>query len=307
MIVLGEHHTFSGMEIESLQKQFESIDFISYKDTDTTTVIKDIESHIDSKSKSIIVLNTKAQVPNKLLTYLTKLEQEGIQYYSTESFLEKYLYKCYISSDQRNISFLERIKPYSWVEGIQKFIIDYAISIPLLILAFPFMIYAAYRIKKESPGPIFFKQKRVGRNGKEFSCIKFRSMRLDAEKDGVKFAIKNDERIFKWGETMRKTRIDELPQLWNVLKREMYLIGPRPERKYWIDQFEKEIPYYNERHIICPGITGWAQVMYPYGANSEDAKQKLMYDLYYIKHWNLFLEFKTIFRTAAVVFSREGV
>jgi lipopolysaccharide/colanic/teichoic acid biosynthesis glycosyltransferase len=115
-------------------------------------------------------------------------------------------------------------------------------------------------------------------------------MRLDAEKDGAQFATENDPRIFPWGETMRKTRIDELPQMLNVLKGEMHFIGPRPERKYWTDQFEKEIPYYSERHLVAPGITGWAQVMYPYGASTEDAKQKLMYDLYYSTFGGFFLK-----------------
>ena len=106
---------------------------------------------------------------------------------------------------------------------------------------------------------------------------------------------------------MRKTRIDEVPQILNVLKGEMHFIGPRPERKYWIEQFEKEIPYYNERHLIRPGITGWAQVMYPYGANAQDAKQKLMYDLYYIKYWNAWLELKVVGKTILIVLGKKGV
>jgi lipopolysaccharide/colanic/teichoic acid biosynthesis glycosyltransferase len=170
------------------------------------------------------------------------------------------------------------------------------------------MLYSAYRIKKESPdGPIFFKQKRVRANGEEFVCVKFRSMIPDAEKGNPQFTSENDSRVFKWGETMRKTRIDELPQMWNILKGEMHLIGPRPERKYWTDQFEKEIPYYAERHLVAPGVTGWAQVMYEYGANAEDAKQKLMYDLYYIKYWNIFLELKIVYKTAMTVVGKKGV
>jgi lipopolysaccharide/colanic/teichoic acid biosynthesis glycosyltransferase len=170
------------------------------------------------------------------------------------------------------------------------------------------MLYSAYRIKKESPdGPIFFKQKRVGLNGKEFVCVKFRSMIPDAEKGNPQFASKNDPRVFKWGETIRKTRIDELPQILNVLKGDMHFIGPRPERKVWTEQFEEQIPYYSERHLIKPGITGWAQVMYPYGVNTEDAKQKLMYDLYYIKHWSLLLEMKVLWKTIKVVLNKKGL
>jgi lipopolysaccharide/colanic/teichoic acid biosynthesis glycosyltransferase len=132
-------------------------------------------------------------------------------------------------------------------------------------------------------------------------------MSLDAEKHGAQFASANDTRVFPFGEFMRKTRIDELPQMLNVLKGEMHFVGPRPERKFWIEQFEKDIPYYNERHLVAPGITGWAQVMYPYGANVEDAKQKLMYDLYYIKHWSLWLEIKVLIKTVQVVLGKKGV
>jgi lipopolysaccharide/colanic/teichoic acid biosynthesis glycosyltransferase len=170
------------------------------------------------------------------------------------------------------------------------------------------MLYSAYKIKKESPeGPIIFKQKRVGLNGKEFTCYKFRSMVPDAEKGNPQFASEDDPRIFKWGAFMRKTRIDELPQIWNVLKGDMHMIGPRPERKYWVNKFKQTIPFYDTRHLVRPGITGWAQVNYPYGANEEDAYQKLLYDLYYIKNWNLWLEIKTIFKTVWVMVGRKGL
>jgi len=150
-------------------------------------------------------------------------------------------------------------------------------------------------------------QPRVGLRSKEFNCVKFRSMGSDAEKDGIQFAKSDDERTYPWGKTMRDKRFDELPQMWNILKLQMHLIGPRPERKHWVDAFEKNIPYYNERHIVRPGITGWAQVMYPYGENEEDARQKLMYDLYYIKHWSIWLEFKTVYLTALTVVRKKGV
>ena len=307
MLVLGKQHIFSKLELETLQKKFTTIDFVEYKEIDSKEVIKQIASTVTKKEKTLIVLNTQALVPDELLRYLTKLEQEGIQYLTIQSFMEKYLYKCYIPPNHTDISFLEEIKPFNLFERSIKFVIDYGITVIILTLTFPFILYAIYRIKKESDGPIFFKQKRLGQNGKEFTCIKFRSMSIDAEKNGAQFATVDDERVYPWGKTMRETRIDELPQLWNVLKRDMYLIGPRPERKVWTDEFEKEIPYYNERHIVKPGLTGWAQVLYPYGANAYDAKQKLMYDLYYIKHWSLWLEIKTIFKTIVVILSRKGV
>jgi len=136
---------------------------------------------------------------------------------------------------------------------------------------------------------VLFKQKRVGKDEKEFYCYKFRSMKTDIDYFNH-YTQKNDPRIFKWGDFMRKSRIDELPQLINVFKGEMHLIGPRAEWSELVNNYEKEIPDYHLRHIVAPGITGWAQVNYPYGANLEDTKQKLMYDLYYIKNWSLWLE-----------------
>jgi exopolysaccharide biosynthesis polyprenyl glycosylphosphotransferase len=309
LLILGEQHKFSKLEIEELEKKFLDINFIAYKDMDTDYIIQLISDIIKTnKQKTIIVLNIKALIPNKLLKYLTNsIKKDKIAYLTLPSFMERYLEKSYIPDDLTDISFLEKIQPFSFIQKSIKGIIEYSIVIFLIIFTSPLMIYAIYRIKKDSPGPTLFKQKRVGKDGQEFECIKFRSMHIDAEKDGAKFATKNDDRVYPWGKVMRTTRIDELPQLWNVLKGDMHLIGPRPERKIWIEQFEKEIPYYNERHVIKPGLTGWAQVLYPYGANTYDAQQKLMYDLYYIKNWSLWLELKTIWKTVKVILYRKGV
>ena len=150
-----------------------------------------------------------------------------------------------------------------------------------------------------------FKQDRVGINKKIFKCIKYRSMHLNSYHD--KYTRENDSRIFPWGEIMRKTRIDELPQMLNVLKGDMHLIGPRAEWKILVEEYEKEIPYYNERHLVRPGITGWAQVNYPYGSCIEDTKQKLMYDLYYIKHYSIWLDIKIVWKTIMVVLGKKGL
>ena len=298
MIVIGEKYKFNEIELNKLKH----LD-IRYIEPN----IKKIEEAIKNNHFEFIVLNTDYTDEN-LIKYLTSLELNGTKFLSIEHFLEKYLGKIYIPKDGSKITFLDEIKPFNKFQYFLKRVIDFSIAIPLGILTSPIMIYSAYRIKKESPdGDIIFAQKRVGKNGEEFVCYKFRSMVPDAEKGNPQFASKDDPRIFKWGAFMRKTRIDELPQLWNVIKGEMHMIGPRPERKYWINIFEKEIPYYNERHLIAPGITGWAQVNYPYGANSEDAYQKLMYDLYYIKNWSIWLEIKTIFKTVWVMIGRKGL
>ena len=226
---------------------------------------------------------------------------------SIEHFLEEYLYKCYIPESNDDLHYLDDIHGFSKFQHFQKRVIDYFGIFWLFIFSFFVMKKCEKKIAQESPGPIYFKQYRVGYNNKEFECIKFRSMRLDAEKDGAAFASKDDPRVFPWGEHMRKRRYDELPQMKNILKGEMHLIGPRPERKIWTDQFEEQIPYYAQRHVVHPGITGWAQVMYPYGENVFDARQKLMYDLYYIKHWNIWLELKVVWMTAMVVINKKGV
>jgi len=295
LLVIGNKYKFTKIEKEKI----DNIEFL--EDVSLENIKKKIKNH------KIIILN-HPNTDKDIINYLTKLELKGIKFLTIEHFLEKYLKKIYIPKDGSDIDFLDEIKPFNKKKYLLKRLIDFAIAIPLAIITAPIMAYSAYRIKKESPdGPIIFAQKRVGLKGEEFVCYKFRSMIPDAEKEKPQFASKDDPRVFKWGAFMRKTRIDELPQLWNVIKGDMHMIGPRPERKYWIEIFEKNIPYYNLRHIVKPGITGWAQVCYPYGTNEEDAYQKLMYDLYYIKNWSLWLEVKTIFKTIWVMIGGKGL
>ncbi len=174
-----------------------------------------------------------------------------------------------------------------------------AICLPLL----PFLILA---VRLSSPGPIFFRQVRVGFRGKPFTIYKFRTMRQDAEANGAVWASKNDPRITPLGRFMRKTRLDEIPQLWNVLRGDMGFVGPRPERPEFVQWLVKEIPYYNLRHMIRPGLTGWAQVRYQYGASLEETKRKLEYDLYYIKHLSLGLDLLIMFETVKTILLRRG-
>lgn len=305
MIILGDRYNFSKTELEHLKRYFTTISTISYKNISTRESINRVEKALRNQNPSIIILNTKVKLPNQFLTYLTKLEIRGVQYISLEGFLEKYLKKCYIDPYSNSNRFLDDIHPYNPFQYFQKRLIDY---ISILIL-FPFtllaIVYSWYRVKKESPGSLFFKQKRIGLAQREFTCIKLRSMRLDAEKDGAMFATNNDPRTFPWGAKLRDSKIDELIQLWNVFKGEMHFVGPRPERRVWTTEFEKSIPYYNQRHVVAPGITGLAQIKYQYGSGKLDAQQKLMYDLYYIKHWSIFLEIKVIWETALFVLTKK--
>lgn len=177
----------------------------------------------------------------------------------------------------------------------------------LLLLASPVMLLAMLAIRLDSPGPVLYRQERVGLGGRSFMCIKFRSMRTDAEKDGVaRWATKNDSRVTRVGAFIRKTRIDELPQLISVLKGEMSMVGPRPERPSFVAQLREQIPFYDLRHSVKPGVTGWAQVRYSYGASVEDARRKHQYDLYYVKHNSLFLDMLVLLETVSVVLFREG-
>lgn len=188
----------------------------------------------------------------------------------------------------------------------QKRLFDIVSACALLILTLPIMLFAAVLIKIESRGPVFYRQKRVGLYNEEFEVTKFRSMCVDAESAGAQWAKKNDSRVTKVGKFIRKTRIDELPQLLNVLKGEMSLVGPRPERDIFVNELEKEIPYYRFRHAVKPGITGLAQVSYPYGASVEDAIWKHKYDVYYIKHYSMILDIKIVFKTASTVLLGKG-
>ena len=308
MLIIGRKYRFTKFEKQRLKKLNHKITVIRYRNRLPEEVLEELKSLIDNKDFTTVVVNTKVKVDDEIIKYLTNLQfEENINITTIENFMETHLQKCYIPENDKDLNYLSEIKPFTTLQYIQKRIIDYLGIFSLFLLVFPVLIYARYKIKKESPGTSMFKQLRVGFRNKEFYCIKFRSMRLDAEKEGAQFATENDPRVFQWGEFMRKTRIDELPQLINVLKGEMHFIGPRPERQYWINEFEKQIPYYNERHLVRPGITGWAQVMYPYGANADDAKQKLMYDLYYIKHWSLWLEIKVVWKTILVVIGKKGV
>jgi lipopolysaccharide/colanic/teichoic acid biosynthesis glycosyltransferase len=177
----------------------------------------------------------------------------------------------------------------------------------LLLLASPVMLLTMLAIKLDSPGPIIYRQERVGLGGRSFMCLKFRSMRTDAEKDGVaRWASKNDSRVTRIGSFIRKTRIDELPQLLSVLKGEMSLVGPRPERPSFVAQLKEQIPFYDVRHCVKPGVTGWAQVRYSYGASLEDARRKHQFDLYYVKNNSLFLDLLVLIETVSVVLFREG-
>ena len=189
---------------------------------------------------------------------------------------------------------------------VYKRILDIILSVFALLVTAPFFPFIVLAIKLDSPGPLFFKQVRVGQGEKPFTLYKFRSMCQDAERAGAVWAAKGDSRITRVGAFLRNSRIDELPQLYNVLKGDMSFIGPRPERPEFVENLKRDIYYYSKRHTIKPGLTGWAQVRYPYGATVQDAIEKLRYDLYYIKNLSFFLDLQILFETVKVVLFGRG-
>ncbi len=194
-----------------------------------------------------------------------------------------------------------------WSRTFIKRVFDITAASILLLLALPVMLITALLIVLEDGFPVFYRQERVGLNGRLFKVVKFRSMRTDAESDGKpRWATANDDRTTRVGRIIRKLRIDELPQLYSVLTGDMSLVGPRPERPYFVDQLTRDIPFYAVRHSVKPGVTGWAQVSYHYGASVDDSIQKLQYDLYYVKNHTLFLDIVVLFETVGVVLTGKG-
>lgn len=240
---------------------------------------------------------------------ILNVKMHGIQVIDINTFLERQLGKINLNTLRpSNLIYSDGITRNS-LKAFCKRLEDIFISAGLLIIAAPVMLIVSLMIWFESgcKGTVIYRQERTGMNNRQFNVLKFRSMSEDAEKDGVaQWAKKDDNRVSRIGSFIRKTRIDELPQLVNVLKGDMSLVGPRPERPYFISDLSEKIPFYQLRQYIKPGITGWAQICYPYGASINDAREKLQYDLYYLKHHNIFLDILILFQTVAVMLSCKG-
>lgn len=238
---------------------------------------------------------------------LLKCKLRGLDIIDGESFYERIAGKVLV----------EKINP-SWLifsdgfvksraSRLTKRLVGLLLSSMMILMVLPIILVTALAIKLDSRGPVLFSQERVGEEGKIFTIYKFRSMKADAEKQtGPVWAGEDDPRITWVGKVIRKLRIDELPQLWNVLRGDMSFVGPRPERPFFVEKLKQSIPYYNERFAVKPGITGWAQIKYPYGASEEDALEKLKYDLYYIKNMSLVMDLMVIFHTVKIVLLGRG-
>lgn len=237
---------------------------------------------------------------------LLRCRLEGRLVYDASGFCERVLRRLPVQFVRASdFAFADELTQSALRRAFKR-VFDVLVASLLLVLAAPLLVLVALAIKLDSKGPVLYRQERVGLHGKSYWLWKFRSMRTDAEKDGAVWARANDNRVTRVGRSLRKTRIDEIPQVFNVLVGDMSFVGPRPERPVFVEQLKEQIPFYGLREAVKPGITGWAQIRYPYGASVEDARNKLEFDLYYVKNGSLFLDIGIIFHTVRHVLLGRG-
>jgi sugar transferase (PEP-CTERM system associated) len=271
------------------------------------SAIHNLTRFVENLGVSEVVLALEERRNALPLNDLLRIKTAGVHVNDFSSFIERETGR--VDLDTVNPSWLIFSDGFSSgraVSSAAKRVFDIAVSALLLAVSAPVIVLFAIIVKLDSKGPAFFRQTRVGLYGQNFDVIKLRSMRTDAEANGVQWATKDDPRTTRVGRFIRKVRIDELPQTWSVLKGEMSFVGPRPERPEFVSDLQEKLPYYAERHMVKPGITGWAQVNYPYGASIEDSRHKLEYDLYYAKNYTPFLDLLIILQTIRVVLWHEG-
>ena len=270
--------------------------------------IYNLADHVVLLNASEVVLALEERRNALPLKDLLRIKTTGVHVNEISTFLERETGR--VDLDSVNPSWLIFSDGFSsgrMLSGVFKRLFDIVASAVLLLLTFPLVIVIALAIRFESKGSAFYRQERVGLYGVPFQCIKLRSMRSDAEVAGkAVWAELDDPRITRIGRFIRKLRIDELPQCWCVLKGEMSFVGPRPERPQFVDDLETKLPYFAERHMVKPGLTGWAQINYPYGASIDDSRQKLEYDLYYAKNYSPFLDLLILLQTIRVVLFPDG-
>jgi sugar transferase (PEP-CTERM system associated) len=269
--------------------------------------IHDLGRFVENIGASEVVLALEERRNSLPLKDLLRIKTHGVHVNEVSSFLERETGR--VDLDTLNPSWLIFSDGFSSgriLSSVAKRVFDVTASGLLLALTLPVIALFAALVKLDSKGPAFFRQTRVGLYGQSFQLLKLRSMRSDAEKDGAQWASRNDPRITRLGRFIRKVRIDELPQVWTVLTGRMSFVGPRPEVPQFVGDLEDKLPYYAERHMVKPGITGWAQINYPYGASVDDARAKLEYDLYYAKNYTPFLDLLILLQTLRVVLWPEG-
>lgn len=317
-LIIGKPQYIDAIRRDMQQKNPEwETEFISI-DTAKSTDLDDNDQYkinnIDeigkclTKSWSGVVLAHDGYLSEEIWTQLMRFRLAGNKIYELSDFYEKFWSMLPIFHLKQGWFALSHgfFLLHNPMGFKIKRIVDIACAIILLIMTLPLMLFVAIAIVVSSGNPIVYKQVRTGVNNKEFVLYKFRSMKVDSEQAGAIWAAKKDKRITPFGRFMRITRLDELPQLVNVLKGDMSFIGPRPERPEFVDELVKHIPFYNFRHLVKPGITGWAQINLPYAASFEESEKKMQYDLFYVKNCSLLLDFKIVLKTIKVVLFSKG-
>jgi sugar transferase (PEP-CTERM system associated) len=278
---------------------------------DGEPTLEEVGAHLAGLVREKGVHRVIVAMPNRRGTIpvqdLLTVRMAGVKVEEATSWLEKLTGRIEVEQLYPSWFIFAEGFRFSTVNRILRRVVNFIAALLGLLIASPLIPFVALAVKLSSPGPVFYRQKRVGRGGGTFYCYKFRTMRQDAEADtGATWATDDDPRITRVGKYLRMLRLDEIPQLWCVLKGDMHFVGPRPERPEFVEWLSREIPYYNMRHVVRPGITGWAQVQYKYGNTLEDAREKLQYDLFYIKNFSVSLDLFIIFETIKTVVLRRG-
>lgn len=302
VLIIGD-----GPLVRELLREINSRPQLGYKAASSSELPEDLKNYCRQNNINILISGRELRGDYEAAKKFFDCISLGVDVYNINGFYEQITGKIPVESIDHSW-FLENLAENSKkTYEIFKRFFDIALAVIGLIVTAPFIPIIALIIRLESPGPIIFRQVRTGRKGKPFLAMKFRSMVADAEKNGAQWATKNDPRVTRFGKIMRKTRLDEIPQLFNILRGEMSFVGPRPERPEFIEMLIKEIPFYQERHLVRPGLAGWAQLKGPsYGGSKEETLEKIKYDLYYIKNRSLFFDLTIILKTARVVLGGRG-
>ncbi len=276
------------------------------RDTDVLGTYDQLDEFVWQHEVGTVLVCTEDRRSVLPVNRLLALKAAGVEIVDGHRFYEDQCGRLSIDSLRPSALIFSGGFRSGFVTKVLKRAMDIVVACSGLIVSSPLLLLIAALIKIDSHGPVFYRQMRIGLRGQPYMIMKFRSMREDAEKNGPRWAVENDPRVSSMGRILRKSRLDELPQLLNVLRGEMSLVGPRPERPVFVQQLKEIIPYYEIRHTVKPGVTGWAQVRFRYGASTTDAHVKLQYDLYYVKNISVLLDLKILLRTVRVVLLGEG-